>query len=59
MVIAGFNEAERLAKIGSRRTGFGKVEDKKTKNTFATKSVWESIKDENRRYYRCSEKWLK
>ncbi len=45
MVIAGFNEAERLAKLAVEETGFGKVEDKKTKNTFATKSVWESIKD--------------
>jgi acetaldehyde dehydrogenase (acetylating) len=45
MVMAGYNEAERLAKLAVEETGFGKVEDKKTKNTFATKAVWESIKD--------------
>ncbi len=45
MVDAGSNEAERLAKMAVEETGFGKIEDKITKNLFATKEVWESIKN--------------
>ncbi len=45
MVEAGYAEAERLAKLAVEETGFGKVEDKKIKNIFATKDVWESIKN--------------
>ena len=45
MADAGFNDAERLAKMAHEETGFGKVKDKITKNQFATRNVWESIKD--------------
>lgn len=45
MVDAGVREAERLGKMAHEETGFGKWEDKKTKNIFATQHVWESIKD--------------
>jgi acetaldehyde dehydrogenase (acetylating) len=42
---AGFAAAEKLATLAHEETGFGKPEDKKRKNEFATKRVWESIKD--------------
>lgn len=45
MADAGFKEAERLAKMAYEETGFGKVSDKIIKNQFATRDVWESIKD--------------
>jgi len=45
MADAGFNAAEKLAKMAVEETGFGKVADKKLKNEFATQRVWESIKD--------------
>jgi acetaldehyde dehydrogenase (acetylating) len=45
MADAGFAEAERLGRMAHEETGFGKPEDKKKKNEFATKRVWESIKD--------------
>lgn len=45
MVDAGVREAERLGKMANEETGFGKWEDKKIKNIFATQHVWESIKD--------------
>ncbi|MCX6121764.1 MAG: aldehyde dehydrogenase family protein [Ignavibacteriales bacterium] len=45
MADAGFNAAEKLAKMAVEETGFGKVADKKLKNEFATRRVWESIKD--------------
>lgn len=45
MADAGFAEAERLGRLAHEETGFGKPEDKKKKNEFATKRVWESIKD--------------
>lgn len=45
MVDAGFAEAARLGRMASDETGFGKPEDKQKKNEFATKRVWESIKD--------------
>ena len=45
MVDAGFEAAERLGKMAHEETGFGKAEDKKKKNEFATRRVWESIKD--------------
>jgi acetaldehyde dehydrogenase (acetylating) len=45
MVDAGMKEAERLAKMAHEETGFGKVKDKIIKNQFATRNVWESIKD--------------
>lgn len=34
-----------LAELAVRETGFGNVEDKITKNEFASKTVWESIRD--------------
>lgn len=45
MVDAGFAAAEKLGTMASEETGFGKPADKKKKNEFATKRVWESIKD--------------
>ena len=45
MVDAGFEAAERLGRMAHEETGFGKPEDKKKKNEFATRRVWESIKD--------------
>jgi len=45
MADAGFEAAERLARMAHEETGFGKPEDKKKKNEFATRRVWESIKD--------------
>lgn len=45
MVDAGFTAAEKLGKMANEETGFGKAADKKKKNEFATKRVWESIKD--------------
>ncbi|MEW6653898.1 MAG: aldehyde dehydrogenase family protein, partial [Bacteroidota bacterium] len=45
MADAGFNEAERLAKMAYEETGFGKVSDKIIKNQFGTRDVWNSIKD--------------
>jgi len=45
MTEAGYNEAERLAKMACEETGFGNVHDKIIKNKFATKDVYDSIKD--------------
>jgi len=45
MADAGYAAAERLATLAVEETGFGKAADKKLKNEFATKRVWESIKD--------------
>ncbi|MBI3193146.1 MAG: aldehyde dehydrogenase family protein, partial [Ignavibacteriae bacterium] len=45
MVDAGFEAAERLGRLAHEETGFGKSEDKKKKNEFGTRRVWESIKD--------------
>lgn len=45
MADAGFEAAERLGRMAHEETGFGKPEDKKAKNEFATRRVWESIKD--------------
>jgi len=45
MAEAGVREAERLAKMAQEETGFGKWEDKKLKNEFGSKWVYESIKD--------------
>lgn len=42
---AGYEAAERLGVMAHEETGFGKPADKKKKNEFATKRVWESIKD--------------
>lgn len=45
MAKAGEEAAERLGMIACEETGFGKPEDKKLKNLFATKYTYESIKD--------------
>ena len=45
MVEAGYAAAEKLGRMAHEESGFGKPEDKKKKNEFATKRVWESIKD--------------
>ncbi len=45
MVDAGYEAAERLGRMAHEETGFGKPEDKKKKNEFGTRRVWESIKD--------------
>ncbi|HEY6953166.1 MAG TPA: aldehyde dehydrogenase family protein [Bacteroidota bacterium] len=45
MVDAGYAAAEKLGKMANEETGFGKAADKKKKNEFATKRVWDSIKD--------------
>ena len=45
MADAGYADAARLGRLASEETGFGKPEDKQKKNEFATRRVWESIKD--------------
>lgn len=45
MADAGYREAERLAKMACEESGFGKWTDKKIKNEFGTRNVYESIKD--------------
>ena len=45
MADAGFADAARLGRLASDETGFGKPEDKQKKDEFATRRVWESIKD--------------
>jgi acetaldehyde dehydrogenase (acetylating) len=46
MVDAVYKNAERLGKMANEETGFGVALHKKIKNEFASKTVWESIKDE-------------
>jgi acetaldehyde dehydrogenase (acetylating) len=45
MVEAGYAASEKLGRMAHEETGFGKPEDKRKKNEFATKRVWESIQD--------------
>jgi acetaldehyde dehydrogenase (acetylating) len=45
MAEAAFDSAEKLAKMAHEETGFGKWQDKKIKNIFASKYVYDSIKD--------------
>jgi acetaldehyde dehydrogenase (acetylating) len=45
MVDAGFDGAARLGRMAHDETGFGTAEDKRKKNEFATRRVWESIKE--------------
>lgn len=40
-----FENAEKLAKMANEETGFGKWQDKIVKNTFASKMVYETLKD--------------
>lgn len=42
---AGMQNSERLAKMACEESGFGKWQDKKIKNEFASRKVYESIKD--------------
>ena len=41
---AFYDNAHDLAQMAVKETGFGNVEDKVTKNQFASKTVWESIR---------------
>jgi len=45
MADAGYAASERLGRMAHEETGFGKPEDKKTKNEFSTKWTYGSIKD--------------
>jgi len=45
MAEAGYQASEKLAKMACEESGFGIVEDKIVKNHFATKNVFESIKN--------------
>jgi acetaldehyde dehydrogenase (acetylating) len=45
MADAGYREAERLAKFACQESGFGNIADKKIKNEFASKHVYDSIKE--------------
>ena len=40
-----YGAAERLGRMAAEETGFGVPEHKKIKNQFASKAVWEAIKD--------------
>lgn len=42
---AGYKHREKLAKMANEETGFGRWQDKIVKNAFASKHVYESIKD--------------
>ena len=45
MAEAAYNAADRLGRMAVEETGFGVAAHKKLKNEFASKVVWESIKD--------------
>jgi len=45
MAEAAYGAAERLGRMAAEETGFGVPEHKTIKNQFASKAVWESIKD--------------
>ncbi len=45
MADAAYSSAELLAKMACDESGFGKYQDKVTKNQFASKNVWDSIKN--------------
>jgi len=45
MAEAGYSSSEKLAKMACDESGFGKLDDKIIKNQFATKNVYESIKN--------------
>jgi acetaldehyde dehydrogenase (acetylating) len=45
MAEAAFQASERLGRMASEETGYGVPEHKKLKNEFASKHVWESIKN--------------
>lgn len=43
---AGYANAEKLAKMANKETGFGRWEDKVIKNVFGSKVIYEAIKDQ-------------
>ena len=45
MAEAAFLASERLGRLAAEETGFGVPEHKKLKNEFASRHIWESIKD--------------
>jgi len=45
MAKAGYDAAEPLARLAVEETGYGRVEDKVLKNIFATRDVYNAIKD--------------
>ena len=45
IAVAGMRNAERLARMAQEETGFGLVKDKVIKNLFATKGVYDRIKN--------------
>ena len=45
MAEAGYHAAERLGRMAQEETGFGIAAHKKLKNEFASRLVWESIRD--------------
>lgn len=45
MAVAGYRNAARLAELAVKETGIGVVADKIVKNEFASKNVWEYIKN--------------
>lgn len=45
MANAAFQASERLGRMASEETGYGVPEHKKLKNEFASRTVWNSIKD--------------
>lgn len=45
MAEAAYGAAERLGRMAAEETGYGVPEHKKIKNQFASRAVWESIKD--------------
>ncbi len=45
MADVAYGASERLGRLAAEETGFGVPEHKKIKNEFASKVVWESIKD--------------
>ncbi len=46
MAEAGYRAAESLARLAVEDTGMGRVEDKVIKNQFATRTLWQAIRDE-------------
>jgi acetaldehyde dehydrogenase (acetylating) len=46
MAEAGYQACERLGRLANEETGYGVAEHKKLKNEFASRMVWESIRDQ-------------
>jgi acetaldehyde dehydrogenase (acetylating) len=45
MAEAAYRESERLGKLAYEETGYGDADDKTVKNQFASRNVWESIRE--------------